>query len=218
VNRYQHACPLCENIPENILPLIKQGNSINLTKLLNEHIAKHMLSLSLISLPWLDGGEAEAEGRSIKFDESFKRLRKLGSEAFTPSQPDGIDRLSDDYSSLSFDDSPTLSEPTETSMTQEPLNSMSMWEIGPLHSDPRLDVIWDTLLDQKCTEVNSDPIIMALGKQLEEKQLAEKQLTEKQLAEKQLSEKQAAKTLAESSQKTSRAAGEIIRRILNCYC
>jgi len=165
VIRDQHVCPLCENIPEKIQPLIKRGNVSDLAKLLNEHIAKHIVSLSLISLPWIDGEDADAKGKSIKFGESFKRLLNLGSKPQMPSQPSGIDRLSVDYPSLSVTCSRTPSETSETSTAEVPLDSMSMWEIGPLHSDPRLDTIWETLLELKLTEDDHDPILMALRQQ-----------------------------------------------------
>ena len=130
------------------------------------------MSLSLTSLPLIDGGDADAEGKSIKFEESFKRLLNPGSEPQTPSQPSGIDRLSVDYPSLSVTDSRTPSETSETSETstaEVPLDSTSMWEIGPLHSDPRLDTIWETLLEAKFTEDDHDPILMALRQQLVKK-------------------------------------------------
>ncbi|OXV09920.1 hypothetical protein Egran_02317 [Elaphomyces granulatus] len=96
VVRDQYVCPLCENIPEKIQPFMKRGNGSDLANMLNEHIAKHMISLSLISLPWIDGGDADTEGKSIDFDESFKRLLNPRSEPLTPSQPSEIDRLSVD--------------------------------------------------------------------------------------------------------------------------
>ena len=165
VVRDQYVCPLCENIPEKIQPLMKRGNGSDLVNLLDEHIANHMLSLSLISLPWIDGGDADTEGKLINFDESFKRLLNPGSEPLTPSQPSEIDRLSVGYPSMSFTDSRTPSETSETSEAEFLLDSTSMWEIGPLHRGPRLDTLWKRLREEKLTEDNHDPILIALREQ-----------------------------------------------------
>jgi hypothetical protein len=70
---------------------MKRGNGSDLANLLNEHITKHMISLSLISLPWIDGGDADTEGKSINFDESFKRLLNPVSEPLTTIQTSEID-------------------------------------------------------------------------------------------------------------------------------
>jgi hypothetical protein len=56
VIRDQYVYPFYENIPEKIQPLTKRGNVSDLANLLNEHIAKHVVSLSLISLTDLKSG------------------------------------------------------------------------------------------------------------------------------------------------------------------
>lgn len=176
VFRDQHVCPLCESIPEKVQHLSKQDSASHLAKLLNEHIAKHMLSLSLISLPWTDSGEAD-ERISIKSDKSLKRFLGPGSKPQKPSEPSGIDHLSVEYSSLSFTESSMTYESFENSMAEvpydtfkssaaeEPLNSTSIWQTGPLQNDPRLDNIWKTILELKLTKDDHDPILMALSRQ-----------------------------------------------------
>jgi hypothetical protein len=74
-----------------------------------------------------------------------------------PSQASVFDRLSHDYASLVFD-SRTSSETSETPTAEVSLDSTS--------SDPRLEIIWKTLLEAKLTTDDHDPILMALKQQL----------------------------------------------------
>lgn len=69
-------CPLCERIPEEIRSLVeKEGeNQAAMYEVLVNHVANHIQSLSLISLPCLDNDSvpAAADGESIAINECFR--------------------------------------------------------------------------------------------------------------------------------------------------
>lgn len=67
VLRDQYVCPLCQQIPDKIKPVVENGNPTELLRLLAEHIAKHLKSLSLVSLPCLEIAPADRNARSITF-------------------------------------------------------------------------------------------------------------------------------------------------------
>jgi tetratricopeptide (TPR) repeat protein len=118
VQRDQYVCPLCEQIPkfsEKIQLLMERGNPVELSHLLTEHIAQHIMFLSLISLPCLDSDPADAERESTKFENSLQRLLNPGS---VPRPPSGKEYIDND--SLSFHSSTSEDEMPETTETSGP--------------------------------------------------------------------------------------------------
>lgn len=120
VQRDRYVCPLCEQIPQKIQPLVERGNPAELFQLLTEHIANHIKSLSLISLPCLDSEPVDTEGVSTKFENSFQRLLNPGS---IPQLPSGIEYVDNDSLSLhslsiSPDDVPTATETSEPQLVR----------------------------------------------------------------------------------------------------
>jgi hypothetical protein len=96
--REPFVCPLCEQIPEKIRPLVESGvgNPQDGYEFLLDHIANHIKSLSLLSLPCLDGfpTAAGAEGESVAMHDSFQNVLKEGSVAQPPSGADFLDGAS----------------------------------------------------------------------------------------------------------------------------
>ena len=92
--RERFVCPLCEHIPEKIRPLAEKGkgNPAEMYEFLVDHVANHIKSLSLISLPCLDNTPAplDTDGESIAIKDSFRRLMDQGS---VPQPPSGIEYL-----------------------------------------------------------------------------------------------------------------------------
>lgn len=96
--RDSFVCPLCEQIPEKIRPQVESGvaNPQDGYEFLSDHIANHIKSLSLLSLPCLDGipTAANAEGGSVALHDSFQNVLKEGSVAQPPSGADFLDGAS----------------------------------------------------------------------------------------------------------------------------
>ncbi|KAI3322336.1 hypothetical protein HD806DRAFT_122479 [Xylariaceae sp. AK1471] len=91
--REQFVCPLCEQIPEIIRPLTeKENENPKMYQFLVDHVANHIKSLSLLSLPCLDTTPVplDTDGESIAIKDSFRRLMNPGS---IPQQPSGIEHL-----------------------------------------------------------------------------------------------------------------------------
>ncbi|EXA53638.1 hypothetical protein FOVG_01376 [Fusarium oxysporum f. sp. pisi HDV247] len=92
--RERFVCPLCEQIPEKVRPLVEKGtrNPSEMYESLVDHVANHIKSLSLMSLPCLDSTPAplDIDGESIAIEDSFRRLMHQGS---VPQPPSGIEYL-----------------------------------------------------------------------------------------------------------------------------
>ncbi|KAJ4305480.1 hypothetical protein N0V90_001011 [Kalmusia sp. IMI 367209] len=105
--REPYVCPLCEQIPEKIRSLVEKGkgNSKDMHEYLINHIAKHIKSLSLVSLPCLDGTSAplDTEENSVRMNDSFRRLMKDGSVPQPPSGIELLDNTSDEVAGLDID-------------------------------------------------------------------------------------------------------------------
>ncbi|KAI0437237.1 hypothetical protein F4803DRAFT_566207 [Xylaria telfairii] len=94
--RDRFVCPLCEQVPAKIRPLVEKatGEIPDMQEFLSEHIAGHIKSLSLMSVPCLDIDAAlhlENE-QSDSMTDSFKRSLNQGS---TPKPPSGIGDLAE---------------------------------------------------------------------------------------------------------------------------
>lgn len=98
VLRAQFVCPFCECIPEKIQVLMGREDERDLTKLLHDHIATHMVALSLISLPTVDEGVAGAEGSLIASGEPGSEAISSSESNMTNQPHAGIDN--DEESSL----------------------------------------------------------------------------------------------------------------------
>jgi len=90
VQRDPYVCPLCVLIPGDIKPLIEGGNPIELSELLNKHIANDIKPFSRMSLPALDGKAVNVEAESIKLESSTVKLLKSGE---SPQPPSGIEYI-----------------------------------------------------------------------------------------------------------------------------
>ncbi|RYP72075.1 hypothetical protein DL771_004406 [Monosporascus sp. 5C6A] len=92
--RERFVCPLCEQIPEKIRPLAEngKGNPAEMYKFLVDHVANHIKSLSLMSLPCLDNPSVplDTDGESIAIKDSFRRFMNEGS---VPQPPSGVKDL-----------------------------------------------------------------------------------------------------------------------------
>ncbi|KAH8177980.1 ankyrin repeats (3 copies) domain-containing protein [Sarocladium implicatum] len=84
-------CPLCEQIPQKIKPLVEKGSGdrIELENQVIDHVADHLKTLSLMALPSLQDGqnnpENSAESVEMMGDEDLKREMNEGSVAIPPS-------------------------------------------------------------------------------------------------------------------------------------
>ena len=95
VERDVWVCPLCEDIPEDMKPLVSKFRPADLDNKLNKHIGQHVKALSLMSLPGGDEEPDEGDQEScIDEKESLKRLARTLSPQVPPSEPSGMDRLS----------------------------------------------------------------------------------------------------------------------------
>lgn len=105
VYRDKYVCPLCERIPDKIEPVAERGIEIELHQELAKHVASHLKSLSLLSLPchYIELEENDVDEESFKFDDLMKRRLGPGSN---PNLPSGIDMVSSHP--LSFTSSDTL--------------------------------------------------------------------------------------------------------------
>ena len=123
--RERFVCPLCEQIPEKIQPLVNNGkmNPADLYEFLTDHIANHIKSLSLISVPCLENAAApiDTDTQSVAPKDSFRRLLNQGS---VPQPPSGLDLL--DGVSLPPDVWSTLDREQVTSSTWS--DSGSAWD------------------------------------------------------------------------------------------
>ncbi|KAI0105098.1 hypothetical protein GGR51DRAFT_203181 [Nemania sp. FL0031] len=102
--RERFVCPLCEQVPYEIRPLAEKAKDIipDLQDFLLEHIANHIKSLSLMSVPRL-GIPATSPGkneRSISMENSFNRSLNEGSVPRPPSGMDHLDEVSVHWSTV----------------------------------------------------------------------------------------------------------------------
>lgn len=92
--RDRFVCPLCEQVPYKIRPLVEKADDQmpDMQEFLLDHIASHIKSLSLMSLPCLDISSASPgeNEQSVLIEDSFKRSLNEGS---VPKPPSGIDYI-----------------------------------------------------------------------------------------------------------------------------
>ncbi|KAI1754549.1 ankyrin repeat-containing domain protein [Xylaria castorea] len=92
--RDRFVCPLCEQIPDKIRPVVEKVKEQmpDMQEFLFEHIASHIKSLSLMSVPCLDIATPppEESEQSVSMKDSFKRSLNQGS---VPKPPSGIEHL-----------------------------------------------------------------------------------------------------------------------------
>ena len=78
--RDKFVCPLCEQIPEKIRPLVEKGKGepTDMYNFVVDHVANHMKSLSLMAVPSLENTTQETPGISgesvLMMKDSFKQL------------------------------------------------------------------------------------------------------------------------------------------------
>jgi ankyrin repeat protein len=110
--RDKFVCPLCEQIPEKIRPLIEkgQGDPSQMYAFVVDHVANHLKSLSLMAVPSLDTTVPEtpgAFGKSVSLrSDSFKRPMRENSVPQPHSGKehlDGISLPSETWSNLDQD-------------------------------------------------------------------------------------------------------------------
>lgn len=98
--REKFVCPLCEQVPEKIRPLVEkgQGDQLQMYNIVVDHVADHLKSLSLMAVPSSDAIVPEtpgAFGRSaFLMSESFKRPMGVNSVPQPPSGQEFLDGVS----------------------------------------------------------------------------------------------------------------------------
>lgn len=140
--RDRFVCPLCELIPERIRPLVEKGlgNPVEGDEFMIDHVANHIKSLSLLSLPCLDSSPAalETDGESVAMEDSFKRLMNQDS---VPRPPSGIGLLDGDalppevWSTLGRDNLASLVAPGSESAWDTEFTSYVHPEAPPVMLD-----------------------------------------------------------------------------------
>lgn len=181
-------CPLCENIPDRIRPLeaphmqgqgqgpVKgtRADDMMMYEVLVDHVANHIKSLSLLSLPCLDDDNTIApldavDGDSMEMEDSFRRIMNVGS---VPQPPSGIDYLEEVslppevWSKAERDEIAQVVK----NLPESELDKEYLHYVDPDDIPDSLDVEWDekwkmwkTLNDPRTQEsIDSDPVIMHL--------------------------------------------------------
>ncbi|CAM1505662.1 Fc.00g112990.m01.CDS01 [Cosmosporella sp. VM-42] len=98
--RDEYVCPLCDCVPGKIEPVIRDASAEELRLLLEKHIAAHIKSLALLSLPALDDNSPSIDEISNPENEPAPKDRSQGGRRNLPSGLDSdIEKVS-----LSFDD------------------------------------------------------------------------------------------------------------------
>jgi ankyrin repeat protein len=98
--RDEHACPLCEQIPEKIRSLVenRKGDPTDMYNFVVDHVANHMKSLSLMAIQSPENTTQEAPGTSkesvLMMKDSFDRLMNENSVPKPPSGREHIDGIS----------------------------------------------------------------------------------------------------------------------------
>lgn len=98
--RDKYACPLCEQIPEKIRPLVEngKGDPTDMYNFVVDHVGNHMKSLSLMAIPSFETSTQEIPGASgesvLMMKDSFNRLLNENSVPQPPSGRDHIDGIS----------------------------------------------------------------------------------------------------------------------------
>ncbi|KAK4195219.1 ankyrin repeat-containing domain protein [Triangularia verruculosa] len=97
--RDKFVCPLCEQIPEKIQPLVEKGqNTSEMHAFVVDHVANHLKSLSLMAVPSFDTAIPETPGafeKSLSLSsDSFKRPMRENSIPQPPSGREYLDEIS----------------------------------------------------------------------------------------------------------------------------
>jgi hypothetical protein len=172
VPRERYVCPLCNDIPPNIQPLAEKGDPTAVANRLTEHIAQHIKSLSLMSLPCL-GSFSEEDSNSSVDEKSLKRLLHTGSNPQTPSQPSGIERVS--IISLEFD---YTKIPAVRPDIVDP-ESFPDFDPNPDNDpNPFLDELWTEILEKKLRDDEKDPILIAFRERVDAVLISEQRYIE----------------------------------------
>ncbi|PHH62955.1 hypothetical protein CDD81_6380 [Ophiocordyceps australis] len=121
--REEYVCPLCERIPDKVLPLVGKHQSMEMYDLVIDHVANHLKSLSLMAVPSLENSTQNpcTSGESVNIRDSLKRLMNENSVAQPPS---GIEHL--DEATLSLKAWP-ISEPESHASLAIP-DPSSVWD------------------------------------------------------------------------------------------
>ena len=167
--RDHFVCPLCEQIPEKIRPLAKEGSgNPEMYESLVDHIANHIKSLSLLSLPGLDNSPAslDTDGESIAIQDSFRRLMNQGS---VPQPPSGIEYLDgvslppEVWSIFDHEEIATLTTPVSESAWDKEYSDYVPPDDPPELVDDEWGKTWKIWSDPPAQEsVDLDPVIAHL--------------------------------------------------------
>jgi hypothetical protein len=138
--RNEYVCPLCEQVPKKILPLVesKKGQPSEMYDFVVDHVADHLKSLSLMALPSF-GDTAqevlETSGESVVWpNESHKRLLNENSIPHPPSGAEHISRFpfpSETWSSVDRDNAPSFTKMGANSYWDKEYVNYSHPEIPP---------------------------------------------------------------------------------------
>ncbi|KAF6825962.1 hypothetical protein CPLU01_09954 [Colletotrichum plurivorum] len=90
--REEFVCPLCEQIPDKIKPLVGEKDAKDIHGAVLDHVAGHLRSLSLMAVPSFEKGDEESPGAESELvgEDSFKRFLNENS---IPQPPSGREEV-----------------------------------------------------------------------------------------------------------------------------